>query len=52
MADLSFGFNADHASYDVFIEGIEDPIFENVGVATTGDQMASTSELNLIIAVI
>lgn len=31
-------FNADHASYDVFIEGIEDPIFENVGVATTGDQ--------------
>lgn len=31
-------FHADHATYDVYVEGVEDPVFTNVGIATTSDQ--------------
>jgi lysophospholipase L1-like esterase len=31
-------FHPDHSKYDVYIDGVEDPLLENIPVAATGDQ--------------
>lgn len=31
-------FHAGHSNYDVYVVGVKDPIFENVGIVSTGDQ--------------
>lgn len=31
-------FHADHTKYDVYLSGVENPIFEDVAVSATGDQ--------------
>ncbi len=31
-------FHADHSSYDVYVAGVEDPVFENIAIANTSDQ--------------
>jgi predicted GH43/DUF377 family glycosyl hydrolase len=30
-------FHPGHSTYDVYIDGVDEPIFENVGIGTTGD---------------
>ncbi len=31
-------FQANHSKYDVYIDGVEEPVFENIAITTTGDQ--------------